>query len=222
MTDAIPMPPKVAAAIAAVMADVPKLQKGERNAHSNYNFASIDDFLEAVRPICAKHGLLIMQDEDSCEFREGQDKSGKALTWLVMKFSFTLAHSSGETWGHRPTRTAMVQASMGSQAFGAAQSYALKQFERSLFQIATGEKDADADSHPQAELPAESEGWKERGKRLKAQIEAAPTVGDIDRIMKDSATTLAEIKEVNEDGYLRLIKLANQRQAEMIQAPKAA
>lgn len=223
MTDAIPMPPKVAAAVAAVMAEVPKLQKGERNSHANYNFASIDDFLEAIRPLCAKHGLIIIPDEDSCDFREGQDKFGKPLTWLVMKFSFTLAHSSGETWAHRPTRTAMVQASMGSQAFGAAQSYALKQFERSLFQIATGEKDQDADSHPQAELPAEVDGWKERGKRLKDQIEKAGTVGDIDRIMQASTTTLAEIKEANEDAYFRLVKFSNERQASLIQAtPKAA
>jgi hypothetical protein len=138
------MPPKVAAAIIGVMADVPKLGKGEKNQHGNYNFASIDDFLEAVRPLCAKHGLIIMQDEESFEMKEG---------WLIMTFRFTLAHSSGETWGHRPTRTIMVSAKMGSQAFGAAQSYALKQYMRSLFQIATGEKGNDADEHPPADLP---------------------------------------------------------------------
>lgn len=45
----------------------------------------------------------------------------------------------------------MVNGSLGSQAFGAAQSYALKSYMRSLFQIATGEKDAD--SHEQENLP---------------------------------------------------------------------
>lgn len=138
------LPPKVAAAICGVMAEVPMLGKGEKNQHGNYNFASIDDFLEAVRPLCAKHGLIIMQDEEAYEMKDG---------WLIMTFRFTLAHSSGETWGHRPTRTIMVSSKMGSQAFGAAQSYALKQFERSLFQIATGEKGNDADEHPPADLP---------------------------------------------------------------------
>lgn len=149
MTDtndtAIPMPPKVAAAISAIMADVPKLAKGEKNAHGNYNFASIDDFLEAVRPLCAKHGLIIVQDEESFVISDDG--------WLVMNFSFTLMHASGETWEHKPRRTIMVSAKMGAQAFGAAQSYALKQFERSLFQIATGEKGNDADEHPPADLP---------------------------------------------------------------------
>ena len=140
-----PMPAKVAAAVSAVMGAVPKLGKSERNSHGNYNFASIDDFLEAVRPLCATNGLIIIQDEDGFEMRDG---------WLVLRFRFTLAHSSGETWAHRPTRTIMVAASMGAQAFGAAQSYCLKQFERSLFQIATGEKGADADEHPAADLPS--------------------------------------------------------------------
>lgn len=148
------MPAEVATAITAVMEEVPKLGKGEKNQHANYNFASIDDFLEAVRPLCSKHGLVIVQDEDSFEFKEGQDKNGKSKMWLVMRFAFTLAHKSGVTWGHRPMRTIMVDASMGSQAFGAAQSYALKQFERSLFQIATGEKGQDADEHPNEDLPS--------------------------------------------------------------------
>lgn len=138
------MPPKVASAITEVMKEVPKLAKTEKNSHGNYNFASIDDFLEAVRPLCAKHGLIISQDEESFEMSDG---------WLIVRFAFTLAHSSGETWAHRPRRTIMVSAKMGSQAFGAAQSYCLKQFERSLFQIATGEKGQDADEHAPADLP---------------------------------------------------------------------
>lgn len=145
MTDIMPaMPPAVASAINAVMAEVPKLAKSEKNSHGNYNFASIDDFLEAVRPLCATHGLIIIQDEESYEVRDG---------WLILKFRFTLAHKDGETWAHRPARSIMVNAKMGAQAYGAAQSYALKQFERSLFQIATGEKGEDADTHPGANLP---------------------------------------------------------------------
>ena len=148
-----PMPPKVAAAVVAVMSRVPKLGKDEKNLHGNYKFAGIDAFLEAVRPLCAEAGLIILQDEESCDFREGRGKDGGVRNWLLLKFRFTLAHSSGETWEHRPLRTIMVDASMGSQSFGAAQSYALKQFQRSLFQIATGENE-EADTHEHADLPA--------------------------------------------------------------------
>ena len=152
-TTALSMPAKVATAIAEVMEEIPKLAKGEKNTHGNYNFASIDDFLEAVRPLCARRGLIIVQDEESFETKEmGLDKNGKPAHWLVMQFRFTLAHSSGETWGVRPARSIMVSASMGAQAFGAAQSYALKQFLRSLLQIATGDWD-DADTGNHGDLP---------------------------------------------------------------------
>jgi len=161
------MPPKVAAAIVAVMAAVPKLGKGEKNTHGDYKFASIDDFLEAVRPLCAEAGLIIAQNEESFEMRDG---------WLVMRFSFTLAHVSGEVWAEKQTRTIMVSAKMGAQAFGAAQSYALKQFMRSLFLIATGEKGMDADEHPPADLPVVKP-W--TGPLNKTQLKAA--VREVDR-----------------------------------------
>ena len=141
-----PMPPAVAKAVSSVMGGVTKLKKSEHNNHGNYDFASVDDFLEAIRPLCAKAGLIISQDEESQELKQTTKADGKPATWLKMTFSYTLIHSSGETWGHRPTRTVMVNAGMGAQAFGAAQSYGLKQFMRSLFQVATGEPDLDADN----------------------------------------------------------------------------
>jgi hypothetical protein len=150
----VPMPPKVAAAICAVMGSVPKLARSERNTHGNYNFASIDDFLEAVRPMCAKHGLVILQDQiGDHEIAEGGVyKFGKPRRWMKLTYSFLLVHSSGETWEHPMTRSIVVEATMGSQSFGAAQSYTLKLFLRSLFQISTGEKD-DVDHQPNEELP---------------------------------------------------------------------
>ncbi len=140
------MPPKVAGAIAAVMGEVKKLAKADTNKHGNYDFTSVDDFLEAVRPLCAKNGLIILQDEESFEIITGVNKDNKPISWLKLRYRFTLAHSSGEVWGHRPARSIMVNGAMGAQGFGAAQSYVLKQFERSLFQIATGEKDLEGEA----------------------------------------------------------------------------
>ena len=166
-----PMPPNVAAAISKVMAGVPKLDRTNPNTHANYNFASIDDFLSAVRPLCAEAGLIILQDEASSEMLDGVDKYGKPKRWLSVTYSFTLAHSSGETWAHRPTRSIVVDASMGSQAYGAAQSYTLKLFERSLFQIATGEKGQDVDEHAPVDLPQNGQRVS-APKRTRAEISA--------------------------------------------------
>ena len=227
-----PMPPKVAAAIAAVMKAVPKLAKGERNTHSNYNFASIDDFLEAVRPLCAENGLIILQDEDSFETKEGAGKDGKPKVWLLMRFAYTLVHSSGETWAYRPMRTIMVDGSMGSQAFGAAQSYSLKQFQRSLFQIATGEQDQDADSHPQFDLPnargngarkaapkpsPETETWKTNAEAIKKAIDRAHDAKELDEIVKADTKALEDIKSHSVTAYDFLMKRAEGRRDALAQ-----
>jgi len=95
-----------------------------------------------VRPLCVEAGLLIVPDEERCEI---------VGEWLVLKFSFMLSLKDGETWDHRPTRTVMVTSKMGAQAFGAAQSYALKQFMRGIFQIATGDGE-DGDTHEHGDL----------------------------------------------------------------------
>lgn len=137
------MPPKLAAAIAAVMGRVKTLAKDEQNKHGGFKFASVDDFYEAVRPLMAEAGLVIVSNEIECATLQTQAKSG-AQTWLKMTYEFILAHTSGETWAVHPKRHILINSSMGSQAFGAAQSYADKNFLRALFRIATGEIDADA------------------------------------------------------------------------------
>ncbi|HUT49973.1 MAG TPA: ERF family protein [Alphaproteobacteria bacterium] len=143
------MPEAVAGAINAVMGRIKGLLKTERNRAGGYRFASIDDFLGAVNPLCAKAGLIILQDElDARLVHDGTEHSNRS--WLWATFTFTLAHKSGALYGPL-TRSVMVPAS-GAQAFGAAQSYALKQFMRSLFQIPTGDRE-DADFTAPRRLP---------------------------------------------------------------------
>lgn len=142
-----PMPKEIAAAICEVMTAMKSLEKDAKNPHAGYQYAGVESFLELLRPACAKAGLVIDTDEEDVSFRTGTTAAGKATNWLLIKFSFTLSHKSGQTWGHRSTRTAMVNANMGSQAFGAAQSYAFKQYARMLFMISTGEESPDVDQN---------------------------------------------------------------------------
>jgi hypothetical protein len=148
------MPADLAAAISQVMSGIKTLGKDNTNAHQKYDFVSTDRFLAAVNPLCAQAGLVILQDEQSAEIStaETTDQYGKTkiTSWLTARYAFTLAHKGGGIFGPL-RRTVMVQAN-GAQAFGSAQSYALKQFMRSLFQIPTGDKD-DADLQPADELP---------------------------------------------------------------------
>ncbi len=138
-----PMPPEIANALNEVSSGAVKLYKGNKNEFANYKFAGIDDFLEAYGKVLAEAGLTIIMDE----IDEKVDNKS-----LIIVFNFILVHKSGKMWAHPLRRTIRVDP-RGSQAYGTAQSYALKQFLRGLFMIPTGEDkhmvaSPDADSLP--------------------------------------------------------------------------
>ena len=137
------LPKSIATAINGVMGDIKTLKKDDENKFQNYSYASIDNFLKAVNPLCAKHGLIITMDEESCKV----SKDGAKNPWIHLVYKFILSHASGDTWGYTPRRNMFVSMT-GGQSMGSSMSYTLKQFMRSLFQISTGEKD-DLDGHNQ-------------------------------------------------------------------------
>lgn len=145
-----PMPKLIAEAVAHVMSKVTKLEHTETNTHGNYRYASVDDFYEMVRPLMAEAGLVIIPEELETSMVTTQSQSS-TRSWLKIKYDFTL-NVGGQEWEYRPKRTAMADATMGSQAFGAAASYAEKFFLRALFKVSTGEPDMDAEA--QSQLPA--------------------------------------------------------------------
>lgn len=133
-------------AIAAVTKAVKRLEKGERNQHGGYSFAGIDDFLEMTGKLCGAEGLNVLMDELDFEVLDEffSTKNGK-VAGLRMKFALSLS-KDGDSKGPYH-RSIIVPANMGSQAFGAGQSYVLKQFLRATFQIPTGDKGEDIDAH---------------------------------------------------------------------------
>jgi ERF superfamily len=155
MSEHANIPAEVAAALVKVMTGVKKLAKEDTNKFQRYDFVSVDKFLEATCPLCADAGLVILQEEENVDIstKETMDDSGKIKTsaWLTVRYGFILAHASGASYG--PLHRSVMVPANGAQAFGSAQSYALKQFMRALFQIPTGDKD-DADNHQAEPLPS--------------------------------------------------------------------
>lgn len=129
---------EILAAVVAALGKVKTLTKSERNESAGYAFSSIDSFLALVNPICAETGLIVLMDETLVEdIATGPRSGGDA--WLRISYEITLAHVSGQMLG--PFRRHVDVPRSGPQAYGAAQSYVLKQFLRAQFQIATGETD---------------------------------------------------------------------------------
>lgn len=129
---------QVLSAVSAAMAEVKRIEKGEENKEQGYRFASIDDFLAMVNPICAKAGLIPVMEEDAVELVTKKGRYGDQ-DWLRFRYSITLFHISGQFLGPFQRHVEVLRS--GAQAFGSAQSYALKQFLRAQFLIATGDDD---------------------------------------------------------------------------------
>jgi hypothetical protein len=224
--DTLTMPGPVADAVTAVMADIRSLTKGETNKHANYKFASIDDFLDAVRPLCAKHKVVIVQDEDDFEIVKVNSNKGE-IDWLRMRFLYTVAAGGMESKPLR--RSIMVRADMGSQAFGAAQSYSLKQFERSLFQISTGDGE-DADSHAQTTLAAtqsasvveDNRDWAAWGVEFDERIKVCETTDAVDRLRDTNKRDLNLARKASPTIYGAIGKAFGDRRAALTPMKEAA
>lgn len=132
---------EVLAAIAKAMGAVKRIARDGKNTHDGYGFASIDSFLAAVNPICAEAGIIIHMDEVATDDFTRKGKFGES-PWMRVRFSIAVMHVSGQ--GLPPVTRSVEVLRNGAQAYGSAQSYALKQFLRALLLIPTGDKD-DAD-----------------------------------------------------------------------------
>jgi hypothetical protein len=129
---------KIYSAVAKAMGEIKRVGKDNRNTDQKYDFASIDDFMAMVGPICAANGLVTIIDEDFREFLEKPGKYGPTQ-WVSITYQITTWHASGE---HLPVVRRHVEVIRnGPQAYGAAQSYVLKQYYRGLLAIPTGDKD---------------------------------------------------------------------------------
>jgi hypothetical protein len=131
-------PKTIFAAIPRAMGAMKRIAKDNKNTEQKYDFASVDDFLAMTGPILAENGLFIHMDESSIENFERQGKYG-VTHWARYTFIITVMHESGESLPAAHRSVEVIRS--GAQAAGSAQSYVLKQFQRALFNIPTGDKD---------------------------------------------------------------------------------
>lgn len=124
--------PGLLTAVCCVMAELQTISHDAKNLYDGYAYASIDAYMAAIRPACAKHGLVIIQDLEHQQVASGQ---------LSSQWRFFVLHA-GSLGTMGPIRfDSMASASMGAQAAGGAQAYGLKFFLRSLFMVAADAAD---------------------------------------------------------------------------------
>jgi hypothetical protein len=159
MTETATTTPAVYRAIAGVIDDLAKvgISKTRRNQQQNYAFRGIDDVLNALSPLLAKHGLVIVPRVTDRVVTERQTSKGGVLFYVVVAAEFDfIAAEDGSVHTARMYGEAMDSADKATnKAMSAAYKYAAFQ----VFCIPTDVEDADAVTHdvaPRAAKPAAS------------------------------------------------------------------
>lgn len=211
--DYLKMPESVAVAVIKIIGLVKHIKKENKNTFDSYLFASIDDFMEYINPKMAEAGLIIMQTESKLpELKEKAGKNGPVLM-LWCEYNFYLYGADGAGFGPI-VRTVMVQAT-GAQAFGSAQSYTMKQFQRSLFQIPTGDKDdPDIDATKEIANPPSIDA-QAMAKRINRSISSSKTEKALDEVSVKYNDDLLVIKTTSAVAYDFLVDAIKKRRDQL-------
>jgi hypothetical protein len=133
----------IAGAIAKVMSEVGTIKKGGRNEYFGYDYARMEDLLQAVTPLMGKYGLAVVQNE--VEIKQVENR-------VAVTYEFTLMHESGQVFPEKPRFTGICLArdrkgNWDDKAINKCHTAARKYFLLSLFQVPAGDFD-DADVEP--------------------------------------------------------------------------
>lgn len=146
-------PKEIAEAVAKVMGADLYVQKRGKNAFHGYKYATVGDLLDKLQPLMAEAGLIVFQHECSADMLDNGNV-------MVIRYQFTLAHTSGAVWPEKPVHTGMsacrnTKGGFDDKAANKCHTAARKYFLLGLFQVPTGEDyresaldgDADAQDH---------------------------------------------------------------------------
>lgn len=135
-------------AIAAVMGDLAKsgISKEQTNTYDKYKFRGIDDVYNALAPLLAKHGLLILPRVLERHSEERASKENKAVFYITVKVEFDFVSA---TDGSKHTICAYGEAmDRGDKGTNKAMTAAYKYACFEAFCIPTeGADDADSETH---------------------------------------------------------------------------
>jgi hypothetical protein len=147
MADTQTSSPAVYRAIAEVMADLSKIGIGKesRNQQQGYQFRGIDAVLNALSPLLAKHGLVVLPRMTERTVTERHTAKGGVLFYVVVAAEFDfIAAEDGSVHTARMYGEAMDS---GDKATNKAMSAAYKYAAFQTFCIPTEAEDADAVTH---------------------------------------------------------------------------
>lgn len=118
--------------------------KNQKNDFDGYQYRGIDDVLNTLGPILAKHGVLIIPSVESSETRQVPTKNGGTQNHTKMTVNYTLYDVHGDHVTHSAQGEAFDR---GDKSVNKAMTAAYKYFMFQSFCIPMVGNDADSDSH---------------------------------------------------------------------------
>lgn len=142
----------------AAMADIGAVSKSQTNQQQHFRYRGIDDAMNALYPILAKHGLFLVPEVLDQKREERTTKNGGNLIYSILKVRYTMYAGDGSSVSAVVIGEGMDSADKSSnKAIAAAMKYAIFQ----MFCIPTEDmrnddpdKETPPDSTPKNQQPA--------------------------------------------------------------------
>jgi hypothetical protein len=189
------------------MAALDTLAKGNEKTGQGgtYKYASIDDFIGHVRPHLIEAEMFIIPNEaEPARLVDVVGKDGKPMAMWWSRFAFTFVHVSGVSYG--PVYKTVLVHATGAQSAGAAQSYAMKQLDRGIFQIKTGDDDDPDKEKTVIRGRGENEtSLQVQANRIRKELLLSENIDQLSLAWSDNAIALDHIKTTSEVAFNHLL-----------------
>jgi hypothetical protein len=191
----------------------------QNRGQGGYAYASIDDFIGHVRPHLIEAEMFIIPNEaEPSRLVDVVGKDGKPMAMWWSRFAFTFVHVSGASYG--PIYKTVLVHATGAQSAGAAQSYAMKQLDRGIFQIKTGDDDDPDKEKTVIRGRGEHEtSLQTQANRIRKEILRAEDINELSLAWSDNAIALDHIKTTSETAYNHLLDEYRRKKQSFDDAP---
>ena len=198
-------------AIAEIMKDIPAISKDKKNTQGQgYNYRGIDDVMNALQPLLAKHKLFVVPEVLEQQREERQNSKGNNLIYSIVRVKYTFYAVDGSNVSAVVIGEAFDS---GDKATNKAMSAAFKYAMFQTFCIPTEEMiDSETETH---EVKAKAE--KKTGSLSEAQIKRLWTIAS----RSDAVARKAAEKNLDINGCVHAVIGAKWQKTSVEQLTKA-
>lgn len=176
-----PSKPKIYAKIGDILKDIQPISKGRRNIQQGYSFRGVEDAMNMLSPILAKHGVFpTTKSIEDVRNDEVQSKTGTLGYHYVRRYTFAFFADDGSSVETTVDGEAI---DYGDKSSNKAYSTAYREAFWKLFIVPFETDDIENHDHElTASTPAKPDGKNPALAKYKKQLESAKTIDELKTI----------------------------------------